>query len=90
MKKHFIILVALLLIAAMASPVWAGQKHKKASWETGGYYYVCRNYRGLAVRSLRAYRGLMMACMRSRAIGCLPDKPDPGEDPKKDPGASPK
>jgi hypothetical protein len=85
MKKHIIFLVALLLIVAMASPVWAGQKNKKASWEAGRYLFVCRSNHELAVKSLRAYRGLMMAAMRRSAIGCLPVKPDPGEDPKEDP-----
>ena len=90
MKKHLFFLVVLLLIVAMASPIWANQKHKKASWEAGMYQYCCRNVHELAVKSLRAFRGLMMAHLRSPAIDLLLPEPADPEVIKKDSGAAAK
>ena len=96
MKKHVFLLVALLLIAVMASPAWAGQKHRKADWRPGIYRVLCRDRHELAVKSPRAYRGLLRAARRSPVLRPVPVEPDPGSgktDPgndKKNPGATPK
>jgi hypothetical protein len=95
MKKHVFFLVAVLLIAVMASPAWAGQKHKKAAWQPGVYRVLCHGRHELAAKSPRAFRGLLMAAMRSPVLRLLCVQPDPGgkTDPgndKKNPGATPK
>jgi len=96
MKKHVFLLVALLLVAVMASPAWAGQKHKKAAWRPGIYRVLCHGRHELAVKSPRAFRGLLRAARRSPVFRLQPVEPDPGPgktDPgndKKDPGATPK
>ena len=77
MKKHVFLLIAVLLIAVMVSPAWAGQRHKKAAWEQGIYRFLCRSSHPLAVRSRRAFRGLIEAARRSPVIHVPTEEPDP-------------
>jgi hypothetical protein len=85
MKKRLIVLVALLLVMAMASPVWAGQGRRDDSWLVGFYQFICRIRHELAANSLWAFRGLMMAAEKSPVIYLLPVGQDPGDGQKEDP-----
>ena len=82
MKRHILFFAAILLILAVASPAWAGNKYGKGSRCPGIHMsYFCGMNR-LAVKSLRAYRGLWIAYMRSHAIRCLIPEDDgaPGKE----------
>jgi hypothetical protein len=86
MKRHILFFAAILLILAVASPAWAGNKYGKVSRCPGIHMLYSCGMSGRTVKSLRAYRGLWIAYMRSHSFRFLP--PEEAGTPGKETGES--